>query len=748
MKGAYSRSGACRGIGDANRADAIFDQNLSRRACGALRFYIQATAIVRTALFARRALINLTTHMQNIIEALESRIAPAAVVTYTEADGDLVTVKTSAKISAEDFADRLEIIDGHLDNVNLDDPIFRKTDLTITVSQAGGGDGFASVGSIYAEVDLKNVVIAGDLRSIEVGDSNRGTVALSKLQVRNLGGGANNEGGYSDLNGNVNVVRILGDFTGDLDANNIKSLSVGGSIKATYSTEEFGSDHVPYIDARRINSLLIGGDMEGEIEANTIRSIRIGGNIVGGDTEYWEWDGVEYSGYRGEYSGTIYADVIKSVRVEGSILGGDDDYSGQIYADFLGTVIVQGDLIGGDGEESGSIWGDDELTKVIVQGKVSGGYGEESGQIGGYGDIDYVYVGLNLEGGEGSDSGWIGSDEGGSLERVVIGGSIVGSYGDDSGQVDAEYIGSIRVGGDLVGGDGYDSGSISAWGIGSVYIGGNLLGGYGDDSGSVFAGGIGSIRVIGNLVGAEGYGSGSILTEAGVESVSIGGSVIGEEFLSGSIVAEYGSIDAITIGGSLTNNGEDQTGIYAHGSIGRLTIGGSATGAIYGTLHIRAGSNEASVPTIGSLNIKGDATNLLIEAGVVSYEDWNPSTETYEIVTEVRPDATIGAVNIGGNFTTSSILVSVDPATGSIPSYDDNGLGRVSRIGSVAIGGSVIGSSGPSESYLIIAQHIAAAKVGGAKQTLLTGASNDLVPRVLGGSGNVFLVEAPQLPLI
>jgi hypothetical protein len=113
------------------------------------------------------------------IEPLESRIAPATLVnpttlTYTDIDGDLVTVKTSAGAFAfanppngVGFTDtfvltaanaiggqQLQLIDLRQGSG------FQNANLTVSVVHAGGGDGLAAVGLIYAPgIDLGMVSI-------------------------------------------------------------------------------------------------------------------------------------------------------------------------------------------------------------------------------------------------------------------------------------------------------------------------------------------------------------------------------------------------------------------------------------------------------------------------------------------------------------------------------------------------------------------------------------------------------------
>lgn len=111
------------------------------------------------------------------IEPLEARIAPAAVFTYTDFDGDLVTVKSS-KGTLDDLAAAATINNGVLLRFDLSDPKFQGAAIRITAQPKPGeiGDGLASVGFIDAtNVDLASVTIDGDLGRIVAGDTIRTT---------------------------------------------------------------------------------------------------------------------------------------------------------------------------------------------------------------------------------------------------------------------------------------------------------------------------------------------------------------------------------------------------------------------------------------------------------------------------------------------------------------------------------------------------------------------------------------------
>src|SRR5688572_12817227 len=124
-------------------------------------------------------------HSRPMIEALETRIAPAAVFTFTDVDGDLVTIKTSKGTNAELAAiiTKMEVVPGTTPKEQLQKidfsanaAVFAGTNLTITAKRtADGGDGLVNVGYVDAadsdggtSLQLGVVKIAGDLGRIRV----------------------------------------------------------------------------------------------------------------------------------------------------------------------------------------------------------------------------------------------------------------------------------------------------------------------------------------------------------------------------------------------------------------------------------------------------------------------------------------------------------------------------------------------------------------------------------------------------
>ena len=85
---------------------------------------------------------------QVLIEPLEARIAPASVIAFTDADGDLFKVKiTGPGTATVTLLDPDHDGNGAIDSIVLADTK-TKSVLKISVTQAGAGDGRVDVGAI------------------------------------------------------------------------------------------------------------------------------------------------------------------------------------------------------------------------------------------------------------------------------------------------------------------------------------------------------------------------------------------------------------------------------------------------------------------------------------------------------------------------------------------------------------------------------------------------------------------------
>ncbi|MEQ1862963.1 MAG: hypothetical protein ABMA13_23830, partial [Chthoniobacteraceae bacterium] len=309
----------------------------------------------------------------------------------------------------------------------------------------------------------------------------------------------------------------------------------------------------------------------------------------------------------------------------------------------------------------------------------------------------------------------------GAMSAVVISGTITGGIGDGSGSVIAGgTLGAITVGStaapaaDAVkGGDGLFSGSISARGkISTVKITGNVLAGIGADSGALLSyersaaegdlpGSLGSVSISGNFashVRADGA-LGSLTTTAWT-----GGSL-----LTGAGALGDGSAGTIRIRGDLT-----QAQISIGGKLKLLSVGDDTTDT---TLRV--------LEDISALTFAGDVATSSLLAGFTA----NGAA--------VNPDARIGTVTVGGNWSASNLVAGVAAGTdGDFGTTDDvKATGEdlatiLSRIASVTIRGTVSGA--PGEDFGFVAQHVAKMKVGTTVHPLNALADSQVIAIVAG----------------
>src|SRR5688572_29624154 len=94
------------------------------------------------------------------VEVLETRVVPAAVFTFTELDGDKVTVTTSLGTNA-DLTAAITLSAGNesIALLDLSDPVFQGANVSVVATPGGAtGDGFINVGYFSAGGrDLGNV---------------------------------------------------------------------------------------------------------------------------------------------------------------------------------------------------------------------------------------------------------------------------------------------------------------------------------------------------------------------------------------------------------------------------------------------------------------------------------------------------------------------------------------------------------------------------------------------------------------
>ena len=136
-----------------------------------------------------------------MIEPLEQRIAPAAIVTYTDIDGDLVKITASkGPLNLGDLTFLGGGSAGQLAKLDLTDAGFDGASIVFSVTKMGGGDGLAKVGYLKADgVDLDRVIVQGDLAKIVVGDADHRDVAPKLLSATTMGRNASTTGAPDQL---------------------------------------------------------------------------------------------------------------------------------------------------------------------------------------------------------------------------------------------------------------------------------------------------------------------------------------------------------------------------------------------------------------------------------------------------------------------------------------------------------------------------------------------------------------------
>jgi len=681
--------------------------------------------------------------MHPSVEILESRIAPAAVFTFTDVDGDVIQVKTSAALGDMEFNGKFTFDSNFLTKIDLTDDVFAKSDLKISVLEATG-NGKAEIGVIDAAGnDLNTVKIAGDLSQILAGDINLATAGLKKLTATNfvfdpIGSpmidalsevqGAlktmaisENMSGVGMMADTLGKVTIGGNMSGGgegigLSASKIGSVTIMGSVlggnTSTARIESLGkigsifvqgtlsggnTDSASIVAQGAIGSIDLGGitgsgnGSAGIFSGASIDSINVRGNVAGGSNN----------------SAVIAAQSVDSIRISGDLSGAADDTAKIAIVGALGTLKIGGDVSGG-GSASATISAG-KAEKIIIEGTLSGG-AENSATI----DIDASLGKLAVNGGVSGGGNFSSTIAVGGILKTASVLSLIGG-GSGSSSISAEQIKFLTIAENISGG-GPDSAIISATTLGSIIVGGNVTGsatfsGYisGQDK-------IGSVKIGGNLGSTSAPNTGFIASLAGS---------IGKVTIDGSILAGSGGNPAISAALGIKNLtvGTDVTGVSAANPVTILA------GALFGS------TTEPEV-AFGKINIKGNVTNAAFLAG------WTKSDGA------VNGDAQISSVYVGGNWTASTLVAGTDRGTDSKFGTADDSLislneinALVSRIGILEIVGTVAGTADNTDHFGIVAEQIGKVIVGGTKLSLTPGASNDTVGIALGTDSDFFVRE-------
>ncbi len=622
------------------------------------------------------------------IELLEARIAPAAVFTFTDVDGDVVTISTSKGTNADlaaiivhpavGLGEELQRIDFSLNAV-----VFAGTNLTVTATRTAlGGDGLVNVGYIDAgpdgggsALDLGLVVIRGDLGQIDAGDPALGTAGVKGLTVQSMGlfGTATQQAGEnlgSNINGPLGFLKVAGSVTGAfVFCGSCGADTIGGSLVANGNSNSGSIISAGAIGAITVGGSLIGSGPDGSngriSSGGTIARINIGGSLVG-----------IFGG------GSISSDgSIGPITIGGSLLGAAG--GAFIMSDgSIGPITIAGSLEGGSGgfgDFSASIRAGGTLAKVTIGGSVRGGGGEFSGAIHATGGIGRVAIAGSLVGGDGVESGRIFS--GGALGPVSLGGSLVGGSADDTGQIFATgLLRSVKIGGNLEGGN------TSA----AVVL---------DGSGSIQAGRLGSLFIGGSITAGVEGGGGTLIDSGAVRATDDLGPIV----VKGSLLGNANNPVLITARGQATPGaGKDL-------AIASLTVGGRAAFA-----DILAGYNRSATP----VGVNADA-----QIGPVIVGDWIASN----LVAGVQDDADAARDDDFGEGDDFLIL---------------GGTPTLSRIASILIKGTALGSLFVvGDHFGFVAQQIGSLKIGGTAIPLTPGPGNDVLGQFVGITGDLRVRE-------
>jgi hypothetical protein len=199
--------------------------------------------------------------------------------TYTDTDGDRVTVRTDAGVFTEELFDmRAEGVGFQLERLDLTDPGFSHATLEFLAkrqdwNQDGTRDGNAKVDVGYLNatgVDLRSVIIPGDLGQIDCGNGDPLKPGLKSLTVQSLGarGSATQDPGsmpslHSEIVGDMKKLTVGGGgITGGVTLaveGRIGTVKIGGDLSDSTITALGALAPLTRAAAVAIQSITIGG---------------------------------------------------------------------------------------------------------------------------------------------------------------------------------------------------------------------------------------------------------------------------------------------------------------------------------------------------------------------------------------------------------------------------------------------------------------------------------------------------------
>lgn len=714
-----------------------------------------------------------------LLEPLEDRIAPASMLSFTDVDGDQVTIKTTkgdltghATLSDGGSGQQLEILD-------LTDNSFAGTNLTISVKKVTGGDGFANLGFLNAAGnDLGKVKIKGDVGKIDAGDGNDALAAIKSLTVHSMGTlGTTTQGGIiggalpPEVAGLVND--LIGDATGTLNdlQSNVANLLDGGitnlpasvlrSLTNLNSTLESllsngSTGLLPYV-----SNLL--GNVSDEV-ANLLGTDGLGDVVGTGLADLLDQAGTSVDQVLTQLPSTVAANVqvndLLGLDLNALLnlnLGGLFNNAGQLVqnlGDTVGDLLGRADLgqlppaLQGLLQQVGAILqpilgGTAPITSDIVNtlSQLENGLASALGQNGSGNPLDGVSQATSdlLETLDNTVGEVLGGSANAADPDFDLTSNIDGSIGKfkvaaDASEVFLNINGSVQtmsIGGTLIGDQFQNGGNIFVSGdVHSLKIGKNVIGGDEVNTGDITVqGSVGALKIGGSLIGGSGSHSGALAFGGDVGGLSVGRDITGHTGVaSGSVFGDDGGVKKISIRGSIVSGDADDAGTLRFANaIGGLRIGGNIVGDADHRVDIVAGGLENKANNkdiaIGNTNVNGS----------VSFADILAGYDTS--LAPVNGDAQIAKVAVKGNWVAGNLAAGAfspgapddfgDAGNTTIAADDTDAI--IASIASIQIRGSVFGTVDAGDHFGFVAEQIGSAKIGTAKAPLNKGPNNDVV---------------------
>lgn len=449
------------------------------------------------------------------LEVLEERVVPAGLLTLSDTDGDVVTVKLTG-----DGA-----LSGGLDGLTVADTDEAKSALSIIVKKGDGGDGFVDLESIMgsglASISAATTSLTGEGIHLEG--------FLGKVTVKDLKNGA--------------------DIIADGEAGQKSSVTAGVVGEGTQFT--FGSQ-VTGIKLVKAEGLTITAASLGSLQVTGDKKAVVAGDFSGSITTVGTVGGITIAGDAGNENAESL--VITSTGMGALKIGGDLTNAKLSIEGKAGAVKVTGDLTTANFTIGGEFGG---VEAAIISGLTLQASGK-SGAIVSKGSLDSSTITV---------AGALTGVTAGSVHDVTV--AVTGALGKVAakewigGSISADSLGSLSITGDKnleIAGDFTPNlilknafGGSAKTVLGSAKVAGEVSGTWAVEgkSGAISVGTASddfSVSVAGTLAGITSLGDFSGFVAAhNISKVLIGGDALGAQIMAGGdlgLDGELGSTEA------------------------------------------------------------------------------------------------------------------------------------------------------------------------------------------------------------